>query len=100
MLVKYAHILIHAKTYFNEFKTIVKYGVPSFSIKKTSLRMAIEAETSTSQLIKTVVIHILFISLVNILLIKLKYTVNSALQNFGVHMLSVTATPICSVLQT
>jgi hypothetical protein len=37
--------------------------------------MAIEAETSRSKLIKTVVIHILFISLVNILLIKLKYTV-------------------------
>jgi len=35
MLVKYAHILIHTKTYFNEFKTTVKYGVPSFNIKKT-----------------------------------------------------------------
>ena len=96
----YAHILIHTKTYFNEFKTTVKYGVPSFSIKKTSLRMAIEAKTSRSQLIKTVVIHILFTSLVNILLIKLVYTVNTALQNFEVYMLSVTATQICSVLQT
>jgi hypothetical protein len=87
MLVKYAHILIHTKTDFNKFKTILKCGVSSFNIKKTpSLRMAIEAETSRSQLIKTVVIHILFISFVNILLIKLEYTVKSALQNFGVHV--------------
>ena len=62
--------------------------------------MAIEAKTSRSQLIKIVVIHILFISLVNILLIKMEYTVKSALQNFGVHMHSVTATSICSVLHT
>jgi len=33
MLLKYAHILIHTKTYFNEFKTILKYGVPSCNTK-------------------------------------------------------------------
>jgi hypothetical protein len=41
--------------------------------------MAIVAGTSKSQLIKTVVIHILFISLVKILLTKFEYTVESAL---------------------
>jgi hypothetical protein len=62
--------------------------------QKTFLRMAIEAKTSRSQLIKIVVIHVLFISLINILLIMMEYMVKSALQKIGAHMQSVTPTPI------